>query len=204
MSKLVLVVVVALLTSFGAVAAPVCGGSQNVLSAGFTCEFDGLLFSNFSVVNAGNVPNPSMNLVSANSNGGYVNLNFNPSLAAQSGAVDVWFYFTVTGGINGIDLTLAGINGSLNDFACATPFVNNVCQSGALASLVVFSGNSAAASFPNDVFQSPVYIYKNILVQGPGELSSFTQSFHIPEPISFVLIGSGLLGLGLLRRKIKN
>jgi hypothetical protein len=204
MSRLVLVVVVALLTSIGAVAAPVCGGSQNVLSAGFTCEFDGLLFSNFSVVNAGNVPNPSMNLVSANSSGGYVNLNFNPSLAAQSGAVDVWFYFTVTGGINGIDLTVAGINGSINDFACATPFVSNVCESGDLASMIVFSGNSQAESFPNDVFQSPVYIYKNILVQGPGELSSFTQSFHIPEPISFVLIGSGLLALGLLRRKVKN
>ncbi|MGD0200584.1 MAG: PEP-CTERM sorting domain-containing protein [Bryobacteraceae bacterium] len=34
-------------------------------------------------------------------------------------------------------------------------------------------------------------------------LDSYTETFSVPEPLSLVLLGSGLLGLGLLRRRVK-
>jgi hypothetical protein len=34
-------------------------------------------------------------------------------------------------------------------------------------------------------------------------ISQVTNNFSSPEPLSFVLLGSGLLGLGLLRKRIK-
>jgi hypothetical protein len=60
---------------------------------------------------------------------------------------------------------------------------------------------------------SPAYIYKDISVDGrtgnvfgaadAGALSGFTQSFHtaVPEPMTLSMMGLGLLGLGLVRRR---
>lgn len=187
-------------------AVPLCSGPTDVLSSGFSCAIDGVVFSNFSVTAATPGVNPSMTLVTANVVDDVVNLSFNPSLSAPAGtSADIWFYFTVTGGINGIDLTTSGTGSTITEYACSSPLVNNICPQGTqLATLTVGSGETGLAMFADGQFYDTVYIFKNILVEGGvttrSELSSFTQSFHVPEPVAFVLMGSGLLAIGLVRR----
>jgi len=64
--------------------------------------------------------------------------------------------------------------------------------------------------FSNHVFFSPqtvIGVSKDIFldsgVNGMATISHVTNNFSSPEPLSFVLLGSGLLGLGLLRKRIK-
>lgn len=168
-----------------------------------TCTIGGLVFSNFAAVSAGGGASTTVTLVQAYTVGSDVFLTFNPGLGPNQ---DIWFYFTVTGGVVGVDLSLSGVRGQSTEVVCSSPLLpNNNCPQGTeLARMVNFSG----APVVEGVFPQPastMYIFKNIMVSGTGELSSLTQSFHtggVPEPMSFVLIGTGLLGLGLLRRRV--
>jgi hypothetical protein len=66
--------------------------------------------------------------------------------------------------------------------------------------------------FNDHVFFAPassVSVSKDILVDtgngvGTAMISQVVNNFSSPEPLSFVLLGSGLLGLGLLRKRIKS
>ena len=161
--------------------------------------------------------NPSLTAVTPNPQGG-------------QGVTDEWFYFQVDGGVNGIDLTVGGNqNASITEKVCLTPInpsTGNNCTGGdavnRLAFLTVTGGSSAKVMFSAPFFDpntnnggagtaytggyvQTIYIYKDILLQGPAqngtsELSSFSQSFAIPEPMTMALFGSGLLALGLVRR----
>ena len=55
--------------------------------------------------------------------------------------------------------------------------------------------------------QSLIGVSKDILLNsgtnGMATISEVSNNFSSPEPLSFVLLGSGLLGLGLLRKRIK-
>ena len=188
----------------------VVGGGSN----GFDCTIGGLEFSNFVANNASNSTGLTVNLVGASIANGFVTLVFNPNMSL-TGAQDILLFFTVTGGINQIDLQNGGSSGtSILERACSTPVtVSGACDdpSHQLGSAIVAGGGGANVFSSTFTLTSPVYIFKDIQKSaGFGtegsplqHLSSFSQSFHtaVPEPMTLSMMGIGLLGLGLARRR---
>lgn len=183
-------------------------------SNGFFCTIGGLTFDNFVVIGAAGTPPFQVDLVTAATSGNTVFLTFNPNLGNPTVAEDIYFYFRVTGGVTQIDLSgvsppSSGMSQpSVGEIACSSPIPMpgnagaNVCPAGTQrAALTVFAGAPAQFS-PTFAVTNPLYIFKDIQTPVGTVMSSFTESFTtaIPEPISFLLMGSGLLGLGIFRR----
>jgi hypothetical protein len=193
------------------------GGLSN--TGTFSCQIAPLNFSNFSyLLDAGSFSASPLDVSveSASVVGSEVTLLFNPNLAVSS---DLELEDQVTGGLLGVDLAWNGSGtGFVNEVVCTMFTSTGICPSGDwLATLAVNSGGAVATVEPGCVgcssstangvasvvfgaAQGEVWIFKDIN-SGNAPYSEVEQSYLVPEPMTFSLLGAGLLGLGLLGRR---
>jgi hypothetical protein len=188
----------------------------NVLTLGSAgCQVTGsaLIFSNFTVTPSGGLTSANVGLADTAGTGvagSDVDLGFQLSLGFSNVSDpigDLLLFYTVTGGITGIDLAIQGspaVQGGyiqVTEVACSVPFTTACPTVDTLANYVATSLNGSAA-FMQAVFAStsPVYIKKDLNFEG-ATTSEFTNGQLSPEPMTFSLMGVGLLGLGIFSRR---
>jgi hypothetical protein len=199
--------------------------SNNPSNANTPCTVGVLTFQNFSyVINTGSsTTSPPDLALTADSAGPPIVLTLNPNLATGS---DMDVAFQVVGGINSVDLQFAeSITGTgfVNETVCtvfagpaspcptqdvlATLFINasGVNESAGAAcpgTCTISSVNGdALVTFGGSVGQ--LWVLKDLNTGSGGNFSAVNESFGVPEPMTLSLLGAGLLGLGLLRKRMQ-
>jgi len=191
------------------------------LGAGFTCTSGNLAFTAFGYSSSANPPGnaiPASGLtVTPQTQDGNEGFQFAGgwNVGTQAGGVDSFqdsvVSFTVSARVI-TDLHLF-FNGSFSGTGSAS-VVESYCLNHVLAGCPAGSSGSLSVTNPPPSFNAVVFfapvtsvsVSKDIHVDsgtnGTASISQVINTFSSPEPLSFVLLGSGLLGLGLLRKRI--
>lgn len=200
MKKLLFVLAVSSVGMYASTTCPLTFVNNVTLTAGTnyadntdTCTSGAYTFSNFDIYS--HLGNASVSNFSATVDitNGLLSLNY-----TNIGTDDIVFFYDITGGVSGMTAEV-GTATTITEVVCGTAYNdaggNTTCTSGALntSPLIVTQGNPVATSSINAAATD--YIAKDIT--GGSEL--FQQI--VPEPMTLSLMGAGLLGLGLLRRR---
>lgn len=134
--------------------------------------------------------------------GNEVNLGFQLTTPAPPADLTLLYHVSTTDGslINGVDNGHNGLDTRIQEVVCAVPFMNNVtCPAGSELANFVNNGGEAVASFDG---VSQVWILKDIQLRSDDSfISAFINSHQVvPEPLTSVLFGTGLLLAGAVRR----
>ena len=207
-----LVVAVALMIFVAMPAAAVdCanGGSgyANVTSAPFpgSCTLGPITFSDFAV--GGSTPGVIGISGSSNFDGTSANLVF--TVSPSLGPSDTILVYQASGGIQGVNMELGTWSGNVTiteNVCTVNPTLNSNCTSQGGTYLAQYYVNGVAGPHSDSrtfAPQSSVWIKKDINIPSGATMSDFTNSHETPEPTTYLLIGSGLVALGFVRRYSK-
>lgn len=211
LSKAIMKILIVLLClSIGAFATPVsCLDSSvantNVLGAPLAagCSLGGLTFDRFT---ANFAPAPGGIFLSSVGTGalaGEVDLGFQIALALPPSDALFWYrIISPDSNIVGIDNAHNGTGQTaISEVACAVEPIGGICPSQAVLGSFANPPNTSVFFAPH----SSVWVIKDIGTPFAGDsVSFFVNSTHmttVPEPGAMLLIGAGLAGLAVIRKR---
>ena len=217
MKRLLLVSMILMAAAAGVSATPLpCAGNTNLAAliatnAAGGCTSQGVIFSNFSYTGGGSKTSALVlaTLVTDNTFGqngdGW---SFGPSGGWTTGYT-LGFTVTVTSNpylgvidlVQTVDQIFAGATG-VNNHVAASDVESGGVLPNPLHMIATTAGGETAQS--NMYSLQTITSLSTITVPSGRTLSNYEQVFYstyVPEPVTFLLIGSGLIGLAFLRRR---
>jgi len=192
--------------------------TSSYLETSFACTSGSLLFSDFSYQGTGQGSNPSSVSIAPLSTPDDEGFQFSGGWSVQSqngvsSSEDSQIGYTVQhpgGLIDSLSLSFSSVvtgtgSASVTEQFCLGAPVNSCPQAteGSVAVTNPGSGFSDRAFFAG---VESVGILDSVTVtsgmSGTASISNFGNTFSSPEPLSFVLLGTGLLGIALMRRRL--
>jgi hypothetical protein len=192
--------------------------ASSYLATSFACVSGSLIFSDFGYQGTGQVSNPSSVSITPLNSPDDEGFQFAGGWSVQSqngvsNSEDSQISYTVQhpgGLIDSLSLSFSSVvtgtgSASVTEQFCLGAPVNSCPQAteGSVAVTNPGSGFSDRAFFAG---VESVGILDSVTVtsgmSGTARISNFSNTFSSPEPLSFVLLGSGLLGIGLMRRRL--
>jgi hypothetical protein len=206
---------------------PSGGFDQYLLVPNFSCTTGNLVFSNFSYSASANPPGikiPASGitvtpLLTTGDEGFQFNSSWSVSSSGGASSIDSVIFYTVSTLNNAATIddlflsdngtqTLTGIASVTEQWCVANSIAN--CPVGGLNQ--IFVSNPGTPNNATAVFGpiTSLSVSKDISVasgsNGTATITTVTNNFSqvgVPEPASFVTLGGGLLGIGLLRRRAR-